>query len=368
MVTPVRTATRRAGRPAAAGAAHGMRRRLAGGGASPRARAAAPAGCGGRSAAGLAAAGRRARPATRGLGARRPPALGLVVAQPALDDLQRQEVLALLAQDPAQPLDVGLVELAVARRRALGVEQALALEEADLGDGDVGELVLEERRGPRRSTGRRARPRPGSPVARRRCRKTSLNLPICTSSPLASARLLDALAVEVGAVERADVAHARSRRAAAHELGVAARDGDVVEEDVAVGMAAGPGDLARRARTCDPAFGPRLTTSMPAPSGRSSSATVTSSSAGVRRRRRDERDGGRPRRGVLERRAARRAEVRPGGLRCPQLLQNTSATSAIGAEPSRHAIELRGRPSASRRRVERSRRRSGSITQIQPSP
>src|SRR5439155_23856477 len=61
-----------------------------------------------------------------------------------LDHLEWQEVLALLAQDPTQALDVGVVELAVARRRALGVEQALALDEADLRDGDVGELVLEE--------------------------------------------------------------------------------------------------------------------------------------------------------------------------------------------------------------------------------
>ena len=68
----------------------------------------------------------------------------LAVGEAVLDHLERQEVLALLAQDPAQALDVGLVELAVARRRALGVEQALALEEADLGDGDVGELVLEQ--------------------------------------------------------------------------------------------------------------------------------------------------------------------------------------------------------------------------------
>ncbi len=47
-------------------------------------------------------------------------------------------------QDPPQPLDVVVVELPVARRRALGVEQALALEEADLRDRDVGELVLEQ--------------------------------------------------------------------------------------------------------------------------------------------------------------------------------------------------------------------------------
>src|SRR5207249_1831711 len=64
----------------------------------------------------------------------------LFAGQSALDDLERQEVLTLLAQDPAEPLDIHLVELAVAGRRALGVEQALALEEPDLRDGDVGEL------------------------------------------------------------------------------------------------------------------------------------------------------------------------------------------------------------------------------------
>jgi len=51
----------------------------------------------------------------------------------------------LLAQDPPQPFDVRLVELAVAGRCALGVEQTLALEEPDLRDRDVRELLLEER-------------------------------------------------------------------------------------------------------------------------------------------------------------------------------------------------------------------------------
>ena len=53
-------------------------------------------------------------------------------------------MLALLAQHPAQALDVVLVELAVPRGRALRVDQALALEEPDLGDGDVGELLPEQ--------------------------------------------------------------------------------------------------------------------------------------------------------------------------------------------------------------------------------
>ncbi len=62
----------------------------------------------------------------------------------ALDHLERQEVLALLAQHPSQPFDVVLVELAVPRRGALGVDETLALEEADLRDGDVGELLAQQ--------------------------------------------------------------------------------------------------------------------------------------------------------------------------------------------------------------------------------
>ena len=50
--------------------------------------------------------------------------------------------------------------------------------------------------------------------------------------------LVDALAVDVGAVERADVADDEAVALAA-EVGVLARDGDVVEEDVAVGVPAG---------------------------------------------------------------------------------------------------------------------------------
>ena len=70
----------------------------------------------------------------------------LAVGQAVADHLEGQEVLPLLAQHPAQPLDVVVEELAVARGRALGVDQALALEEADLRDGDVGELLTQQRR------------------------------------------------------------------------------------------------------------------------------------------------------------------------------------------------------------------------------
>ncbi len=71
--------------------------------------------------------------------------VGALLLEAALDHLEGKEVLALLAQHPAQPLDVVLVELAVPRRRPFGVDETLALEEADLGDGDVGELLAQQR-------------------------------------------------------------------------------------------------------------------------------------------------------------------------------------------------------------------------------
>jgi hypothetical protein len=55
--------------------------------------------------------------------------------------------------------------------------------------------------------------------------------------------VVDALAVEVRAVERPDVADSVARPGP-HDLRVAARHRDVVEEDVAVRMAAGAGDDA----------------------------------------------------------------------------------------------------------------------------
>ena len=74
--------------------------------------------------------------------------------EPIADDPQRQEVLALLAQDHSKQIDVVVVELAVAAGRALGIDQALALEEPDLGDRDVGELLEQETQALRRWTGR----------------------------------------------------------------------------------------------------------------------------------------------------------------------------------------------------------------------
>jgi hypothetical protein len=41
-------------------------------------------------------------------------------------------VVALLQEDPAKTLEVRRIEAAIARRRALGIDEPLALEEADL--------------------------------------------------------------------------------------------------------------------------------------------------------------------------------------------------------------------------------------------
>ena len=60
--------------------------------------------------------------------------------QVVLDHPQRQVVVALLGQHEPQPGHVGRRELAVARGRPLRIDEALGLEEPDLGDRDVREL------------------------------------------------------------------------------------------------------------------------------------------------------------------------------------------------------------------------------------
>jgi hypothetical protein len=67
-----------------------------------------------------------------------------VIFEAVLDDLEREEVLSLLLEDPPQSVDVVLVELSVARWRPFRVDQPLALEESDLRDGDVRELLAEQ--------------------------------------------------------------------------------------------------------------------------------------------------------------------------------------------------------------------------------
>src|SRR5215207_1766453 len=58
------------------------------------------------------------------------------------NDAQREELVALQAQDHLQPVDVVIGKQAVSALRPPGGHQALILEVADLGDGDVGEFGL----------------------------------------------------------------------------------------------------------------------------------------------------------------------------------------------------------------------------------
>jgi hypothetical protein len=68
----------------------------------------------------------------------------LEVGEALADHTQREVLVALGAEDEPEAGDVVFGELAVAGGRAVGLDQAGALEEADLGDGDVGELGLED--------------------------------------------------------------------------------------------------------------------------------------------------------------------------------------------------------------------------------
>jgi hypothetical protein len=69
-------------------------------------------------------------------------------------------------------------------------------------------------------------------------RKTSRNLPICTSSPFRQRRPVHGFTVDVRAVEAADVDNLEFA-AYAPELGVPAADGDVIEEDLAIRVTTG---------------------------------------------------------------------------------------------------------------------------------
>src|SRR5919201_3584167 len=117
---------------------------------------------------------------------RRQPAPALAVARGGCgellaDDAERQELVALQAQDRLQPLDVFLAEEPVAALRPPRREQALILEVADLRDGDVRELVFQhpadcpDRQQPGFRRGRHQRPK-----------KVNRYLPIWSSSPSSS--------------------------------------------------------------------------------------------------------------------------------------------------------------------------------------
>ncbi len=84
-------------------------------------------------------------------------------------------------------------------------------------------------------------------------------------------RLVDPVPVDVGAVEAAHVADLEAV-VGPDELGVPAGDRDVVEEDVAVRVPAGRGDVGESSRNRLPAFGPRWTTSRADPGGSASTA------------------------------------------------------------------------------------------------
>ena len=129
-------------------------------------------------------------------------AVGLGV-QLRLDDLQRQVLVALRGQDEPQARAVVGGEPPISRRGALRGDQALGFQEPDLGDGHVREVAsqqIEDRsdRHPGQVSGRRAvssalrasahrlAARAAVVVALGPVRNTRRNLPICTSSPLAS--------------------------------------------------------------------------------------------------------------------------------------------------------------------------------------
>ena len=191
--------------------------------------------------------------------------LAIDLVEALLDDLERQEVLLLLVQDAAQPLDVAVVELAVPRRRALGVDEALALEEADLRDRDVGELVAElvEHLADRRV--RRARPRsaaPGSPPSD----EAQAVAPDLDLVAVVQRRRVDALPVHVGAVERTDVAHhvavvGRGRCTTWR------RDTVMSSRKMSESGWRPTSVCSASSRNDEPAFGPCRTTSSPTPGG-----------------------------------------------------------------------------------------------------
>ena len=107
-------------------------------------------------------------------------AIGGRSAELLANNAQRQELVALQAQDRDQALDVCLGEQAVAAACAPRLQQALILEVADLRDRDVGELVPQAlaHRADRMQAGRRAR----FGKCRHRRRNVILYLPIWTSS------------------------------------------------------------------------------------------------------------------------------------------------------------------------------------------
>ena len=235
------------------------------------------------------------------------------------------------------------VELPVPRRGALGVDEPLALEEADLRDRDVGELVAELRehladREVAVVAGRHAC-LPTLMRAGRPTRNTQHEAADLEVGEVVQRRGVDALVVDVGAVERARRRAPRSRRRPARTD--AWRRDTVMSSRKMSESGWRPSAVTSRSSTNRlPALGPRRTTSMPMPSGSSASAVaevlVELQALGEL--------GEAQRRFVLvgQRPAARRAEVGAGLV----LVAAPAASHADEATPSTATIAASrdGRP------------------------
>src|SRR5690606_38265446 len=168
------------------------------------------------------------------------------------------------------PLDVLGGELPVARRGPLGLDETLGLQKADLGDRDVREVRtqlsqhLPDGEGTRPSRSRSTHPRSpyldswafGRSGIRLHARPRGPGLEAPAAGEVNQAELadldlvtpgqqdlIDAVTVDVRAIEAADVAHDVTLRNSA-ELRMPAGHRHVIEEDVAIGMAPGGDDVA----------------------------------------------------------------------------------------------------------------------------
>ena len=112
-------------------------------------------------------------------------------------------MILLLAQNEPQPVEIAVVELAIARRRALGIDESLTLEKADLGDRDVGKLLEQQ---PEYFTDREVRPlvehHSAHPVEEDQPELADLDL-----VTVGQRRFIDTMLVHVGAVQGTDIAH-----------------------------------------------------------------------------------------------------------------------------------------------------------------
>ena len=164
-----------------------------------------------------------------------------------LDHAQRQELLALHAQNRLQALEIVLAEQPIPALRAPRRHQPLVLEVADLRDRDVGELLEEpphDLSDPEQLLALRLAAGSvviGAPHAMNVIRY----LPICSSSPSASGA--DSMRLRFTNVPFSDPWSSTTITAVTlDQHGVIAGNGDVVEEDLAVGRAADARALADR--------------------------------------------------------------------------------------------------------------------------